>query len=70
MRDGEEAENTEGPMINEVAMRQSARGVLEDEIDRAEQRLHALVALRNSIAWNALRPEVEESLWRYFSSRH
>ena len=69
MYDEKRSENTAGP-TNEGAMRQSARGVLEDKIDRAEQRLHALVALRNSIAWNALRPEDEESLWRYFSSRH
>lgn len=50
-----------------VATRQSAKGVLEDRIRRAEEHLGSLFAIRDSIPWNALCPEVEKSLWLYFS---
>lgn len=69
MCDEEKVAEKLGPMGTNGPRRQLARGVLEDKINHVEQRLHALIALRNSIAWDALSSEVEESLWRYFSRR-
>lgn len=50
-----------------LATRQSAKGVLDDKIRHAEEYLNGLIALSQSIPWNVLRAEDEESLWRYFS---
>lgn len=75
MKDEKAAENTAGTIDHQSlmgspaagkAMRQSAQGVLKDEINRAENHLNALNALLNVIPWNALRSEDEEALWRYF----
>ncbi len=55
-----------GPMM-QTASRQSARGVLNNKIKRAEERLNSLVTLYKTIPWDLLREEDEESLWRYFS---
>ncbi len=67
----EEAEDTAGPMGTvRVGERQSAKGVLDDKIRRAEEYLNGLIVLSQSIPWNVLREEDEESLWRYFARRN
>ncbi len=48
------SENTAGPMGNPLVTRQSARGVLDNAIKRAEDHR------------KALRPEDEENLWKLF----
>lgn len=46
-----------------MAGRQSAAGVLDDKIKRAERRVEILKALKLSINWDNLPPEREEKLW-------
>ena len=67
----EEAEDTAGPMDTvRVSERQSAKGVLGGKIRCAEEHLNGLIALSRAIPWGVLRPEDEESLWRYFTRRN
>ena len=74
MCDEEKAENTAGPMgtgtVEMRASRESARGVLNDKIKRAEERLVSLGILSKVIPWDLLQKEDEESLWRYFTRRN
>ena len=74
MCDEKKAEKTPGPMgagtVEMRASRQSARGVLNDKIKCAEERLVSLGILSKVIPWDLLQKEDEESLWRYFTRRN
>lgn len=54
--------------LRDECARMNTKSVLLDKANRLHKQAAALEALANSIAWDTLKPQVEELLWQYFVS--
>lgn len=61
--DKEQSEKTLGGCAVGPSCRESAQGVLNRQIERAEKHLLGLIALRDSIPWKSISHMNEEALW-------